>query len=68
MKAYTNPVEGTLPVYADSGMTHKIGTLFKGSTCQCIGEHNDMAIVLYKISELGNFKVGFADPAGIQPW
>ena len=62
MKKYVNPTEGIMPVYADSGMTHKIGTLYKGSACQCICEHNDMAVILYKISNTGNFKVGFADP------
>ena len=67
MKTYVNPMEGNLPVYADSSMTHKIGTLYKGRTCQCLGEHNNMAVILYKINEAGAFKVGFADPRGIQP-
>ena len=68
MRTYVNPMEGQLPIYADSDMTHKIGSLFKGSTCQCVGEQNNMAIVLYKISEAGKYKVGFADPQGIQAW
>lgn len=66
MKAYANPMQENLPVYADSKMTLKIGILFKGSACQCIGTQGDTAIILYKVSNSGNFKVGFADPCGIQ--
>jgi len=66
MMNYANPMEGLLSVYADSGMKKKIGTLYKGSTCKCIARHEDLAIILYKVSMLGEYKVGFADPRGIQ--
>jgi len=67
MMNYTNPMEGIMSVYADSAMQKKIGTLYKGSTCKCIAKHEDTAIILFKINTLGEYKVGFADPRGIQP-
>ena len=67
MKAYINPTEGHMPIYADSSMQKRIGTLYKGSTCQCIAEHSEMAIILYKINNTGDYKVGFANARGIQP-
>jgi len=65
-RIYTNFMADRLPVYADSAMQQVIGTLYKGSTCECIGEQQGKAIILYKISRLGDYKVGFADAQGIQ--
>lgn len=62
---YTNSTAERLPVYADSSMQQVIGALYKGSTCQCIGEQKGMAIILYKINKLGDYKVGFAEAQGI---
>jgi len=67
-KMYSNPTSGAIPVYADSAQSQKIGRLFAGSSCQCIGEENGLAIILYKVSvgTPGVTKVGFADPAGLR--
>ena len=65
-KNYKNPSADALPVYADSKMTQKIGDLSKGGSCQCIGEQDGAAIVLYKVLSSGVYKVGFADPKGVQ--
>jgi len=67
-KMYSNPNTSAIPVYADSAQSQKIGRLFAGSSCQCIGEENGLAIILYKVS-IGApviTKVGFADPAGLR--
>jgi len=66
-KQYANSTSGAIPVFADSAQSQKIGRLFSGSSCVCIGEEEGLAIILYKISTAGSgiFKVGFADAAGI---
>ena len=68
MEKMYNPTSGAIPVYADSAQTLRIGRLFAGSSCQCIGEENGLAIILYKVSigSPANIKVGFADPAGLR--
>jgi len=66
MKNYTNATNERVPVYADSSMQQVIGTLYKGSSCLCVGEQKGMAIVLYKINRLGDYKVGFVDAQGVQ--
>ena len=67
-RMYSNSTPSAIPVYADSAQTHKIGKLFAGSSCQCIGEENGLAIILYKISAGIPVisKVGFADFAGVR--
>ena len=66
-KIYQNPASGEIPVFADSTQAHRIGKLYAGSSCVCIGEEGGLAIVLYKIGvgADGATKVGFADAAGI---
>ena len=65
---YQNSASSAIPVYADSRQSQQIGRLFAGSSCQCIGEQDGLAIILYKVSVggPGAFKVGFADAAGVQ--
>ena len=63
---YTNSTAEKLPVYADSSMRQVIGSLYKGSTCQYLGEQKGMAIILYRINMLGDYKVGFAEAQGVQ--
>jgi hypothetical protein len=65
-KTYKAPAGAATPVYADNKKTTKIGEIFAGSTCQCLGEQDDAAIVLYKVNATGVYKVGFADPKGVQ--
>jgi len=64
---YSNKSTGSIPVYADSAQAQRIGKLFAGSTCLCIGEEDGQAIILYKVRtgvpEV--FKVGFADAAWV---
>ena len=66
-KVYQNPAPGAIPVYADSAKSQQIGRLFARSSCQCIGEQDGLAIVLYKV-KVGvpeGFKVGFVDAAPV---
>ena len=65
-KAYKNPTNTSLPVFADSKGEQKIGELFGNSTCLCVGEQDGMALVLYKAKAAGALKVGFADRKGVQ--
>lgn len=65
-KEYKSDKGSATPVYADSSKKQKVGEIFPGSTCQCIGEQEGLAIVLYKISGTGTLKVGFADATGVQ--
>jgi len=60
---YQNSASSAMPVYADSRKLQQIGKLYAGSSCLCIGEQDDLAIILYKVSVGGPgvFKVGFAD-------
>ena len=67
-KVYANTTSGAIPVYADSARSQRIGRLFAGSSCQCIGEEDGLAIILYKVSTGIPVvtKVGFADAAGVR--
>lgn len=66
-RSYSNATSREIPVFADSAQSQKIGKLFSGSSCLCIGEKDELAIILYKVSagDTANYKVGFADPTGI---
>lgn len=57
-KKYKN---GSTPetVFADSGLTIKIGQLNKNATCECLGVVNGRYIVKYKVNNSNNYKVGF---------
>lgn len=61
MKKFVNTSGKTLNVYADSHLKKKIGALYKGSECNCIGEVDGKAILLYKVIAKGISKVGFTD-------
>ena len=58
-----NLTPGAIPVYADSAMSQQIGKLYSRSACRRIGEHEGLAIVLYKIRTgvSDAFKVGFVE-------
>jgi len=66
-RLYSNATHAAIPVYADSAQSHKIGRLFAGSSCRCIGEEDGLAIIMYKVKtgvpEVS--KVGFVDAAEI---
>ena len=51
------------PVYADTGRVTQVGTLFAGSTCDCIGRAGSMYIVRYETVS-GSTKVGLVAYSG----
>lgn len=62
MKKYVN---GTTeePIYADTNLTVKVGTLFPHGECECLGVFNNRAMLRYPIysgSNIINYKIGFA--------
>ena len=61
MKRFVNTSGRELHIYADSKFTTKIGMLYRDSACYCIMQQDDAAIVMYKVSSNGVFKVGFTD-------
>ncbi|MCL2508143.1 MAG: C40 family peptidase [Oscillospiraceae bacterium] len=60
-KTFKNTSGKEINVCADSAMTVKVGSLFDGSTCSCIGKVGDNAILFYKVVPTGVYKVGFTD-------
>lgn len=52
------------PIYADSNLTNRIGTLSKYEQCTCIGKANNRYIVRYIVTGTSNYKVGFAKYSG----
>lgn len=61
MKRYVNTSGGELAIYADNNLTTKVGTLYRGSVCSYIMEHDAAVVVLYRVSNFGDYKVGFTD-------
>lgn len=61
MFTYKNKTGKALPVYADTKLSTKIGTLNKDATCKSFGEFEGRAVLLYKIVSTGVYKVGFTD-------
>lgn len=61
MKTFKNTSGKTLNIYADSTLKDKVGTLFAGSSCACIGEIANRAILRYMVTSTGAYKVGFTD-------
>lgn len=51
-------------VYADSNLSHAIGTLNKYEVCECLGIVNQKYIVKYKVNNTNNYKVGFVKYSG----
>ena len=67
MERYINTSGGELDIYADSGFTKKVGSLFRDSACSYILKQDEAVVVLYRITSSGAFKVGFTDyTEGIQ--
>ena len=48
------------PIYSDSALTNKIGSLDPWEKADCFGIFNNRAVVKYKVNGKDNHKVGFA--------
>ena len=47
------------PVYADTDLSNKIGSLDRYEACDCFGEFNGRAMVRYNVNGTNNYKIGF---------
>lgn len=47
------------PVYADTGLTKKTGSLNKYEQCECLAIVNGRYLVKYKVDGTNNYKCGF---------
>ena len=47
------------PVYADTSLTNKVGSLDKWEQCDCLAVVNGRYLVKYKINGTNNYKCGF---------
>lgn len=47
------------PVYADTNLTIKVGTINAWEQCECLGIYQNRGIVRYKVDNKDNFKIGF---------
>ena len=61
MFTYKNKTGKILPVYADTNLSSKIGTLNKDATCKSFGQWEGRAVLLYKVNSTGAYKIGFTD-------
>lgn len=61
MYTYKNKTGKILPVYADTKLSTKIGTLNKDSTCKSFGLWENRVVLLYKVTSTGAYKIGFTD-------
>lgn len=52
------------PVYADTGLTIKVGSLDKYEVCDCLATVNDRYLVKYKVNGTNNYKCGFVKYSG----
>ena len=52
------------PIYADTNLTKKIGTLNPRETCDCFGIFENRPMVRYKVDGTNNYKIGFAKWTG----
>lgn len=52
------------PVYADTNLTKKIGTLNPRETCDCFGIFENRPMVRYKVDGTNNYKIGFCKWTG----
>ncbi len=48
------------PVYSDTNLTKKIGSLNPRERCDCFGIFNGRPMVRYKVDGTNNYKIGFA--------
>lgn len=58
MKTYVNG-STTEPVYSDTNLTNKIGSLNPREICDCFGIFENRAMVRYKVDRQNNYKIGF---------
>ena len=47
------------PVYADTGLSVKVGSLDKWEQCECLAIVNGRYLVKYKVNGTNNYKAGF---------
>lgn len=47
------------PVYSDTNLTNKIGSLNPKESCECLGIYQNRPIVRYKVDGKNNYKIGF---------
>lgn len=47
------------PVYSDTNLLNKIGSLNPRESCECLGIFENRAIVRYKVDNKQNYKIGF---------
>ena len=52
------------PVFSDTNLRNKIGSLNKFERCECLGVCKNRAIVRYKIDGQNNYKIGFVEWLG----
>ena len=56
-------------VYSDTESTNKIGYLNKYENVPCLGVYKNRAIVLYKVDNSENYKIGFCKwLGGVSKW
>ena len=48
------------PIYSDTNLTNKIGSLNPREQCDCFGIFNGRPMVRYKVDGSSNYKIGFA--------
>lgn len=59
MKMYFNGSRPE-PIYSDTNLSNKIGSLNPYEQCECLGIFKNRAMVRYKVDGKENFKIGFA--------
>lgn len=47
------------PVYSDTNLSNKIGSINPYEQCECLGIFQNRAIVRYKVDNKNNYKIGF---------
>jgi len=52
------------PIYADTGLTQRIGSLNPGETCVCLAVVNGRYLVYYPVDGTEEYKAGFAEYHG----
>ena len=52
------------PVYADTALKNKIGSLDPREKCDCYGEFKGRAVVRYKVNGTSDYKIGFCKWTG----
>lgn len=58
MKIYQNG-SSPEPVFGDTNLTIKVGTINKYEKCDCLGIFENRAMVRYKVDDKNNYKIGF---------